>query len=229
MANVSWEVLTPVATEPITLSDMKTYLRVDYTDEDTLIGQLITRGRRYAEQITRKALAPQVIRATLEPDPITEGTLSGPIGGDFDIYRLNERLTTVPFGFYGPLFQLPWHPVSAVSVVEYQLTPFDNQPASTMQWTTLVTTDTNGFANYLLDTNTIPMAIVLRPLLTSNRYRFTYNAGYNCNVGYSTGSVPDGIIDGIFAWVGFRYDHRQGQAIPDDITNALARERIFTL
>lgn len=227
--SVSYEILTPPTVEPVDLVTMKSYLNVDYTDTDTLIQTMISQARKYAEGITRKALAPQIIRATIDPDPIPEGALSGPIGGDFDAFRLNERITTVPFGFYGPMFALPRHPVSLVQVVEYQLTPFDGQPAPTMQWTTLPSTDNNGNANYLLDTNTNPMMIALRPLLVANRYRVTYSAGYNNTDGYATGSVPYEILEQIYAWVGFRYDNRQGQPLPATIAEALAAQRIWTL
>src|SRR5260221_14733581 len=111
MAYVGTEILTPVSTEPVDITDMRKYLRVDFGDEDDLIGSFITFARKYAEKITRKALAPQTLRATIEPDKIPEGVLSGPIGSDFDPYRLNERLTTVPFGFYGPILDLPFHPI----------------------------------------------------------------------------------------------------------------------
>jgi hypothetical protein len=229
VANNNVEIITPVSVEPIALSDMKTMLRVTYTDEDAFISALITRGRKYAERITYRALAPQVLRATIEPDPMPEGMLSGPVGGDFDAYRLNERMTTVPFGFYGPLFALPYHPVSQITTVEYQLTPFDGQPAATMQWTGLASTDANGNLQWMLDTNTTPMTVILRPLLVANRFRFTYSAGYNNSTGYATGAVPDTIIDQIMAWVSFRFDHRQGEAIPEDIMYALAAERIYEL
>jgi hypothetical protein len=215
--------------EPVSLSDMKSYLRVDFSDDDAFIAQLITRARKYAEQITYKALAPQTLRATVEPDPMPEGMLSGPIGGDFDPYRLNERITTVPFGFYGPIFPLPYHPISQITTVEYQLTPFDNQPATTMQWTSLAQTDNNSNLQWVLDTNNTPMTIILRPLLVANRYRFTYSAGYNNTASYSTGGVPEPILDLIMAWVGFRYENRSGQAIPAEITMGLAQQRIWKL
>ena len=233
-ASVSYEILTPPSVEPITLTSMKSYLRVDFSDEDSDISQFISDARQYAESVTGRALAPQTIRATIEPPMIPEGELSGPIGGDFDPYRLNERITTVPFGFYGPSFALPFHPISAVSIVEYQLTPFDGQPASGMQWTTLAATDSNSSANYLLDTNTIPMQISLRPLLVANRYRFTYSAGYNSSSGYSTGPVPFMITNQIKALVALWFDNRQGlttkaQDLFDNITDKLARQRIWTL
>lgn len=228
-ASVSYEILTPPSTEPVTLTDMKTYLRVDYNDEDALIQQFISDARRYAEEVTHKALASQAIRCTIEPPPIPEGELSGPIGGDFDAYRLNERITTVPFGFYGPMFPLPFSPVSSITTVEYQLTPFDGQPSATMVWTSLDATDTNGNANYLLDTSTQPMQIALRPLLVAQRYRFTYTCGYGSTSGYSTGVAPFYIVNQIKALASFWFDNRQGQAIPESITNALASRRTFTL
>lgn len=226
MPAISYRVLVAPTVEPITLTDMKLYLNVDYSDLDTLIQGFISYARRYAEKITKRALAPQTIQCTIEPPMIPEGELSGPIGGNFDPYRLNERITTVPFGFYGPAFALPFSPAIAVSTVEYQLTPFDGQPAAGMQWQTLSATDSNNSANYLLDTNTDPNQLVLRPLLVANRYRFTYTAGYG---DVSTGTPPETVTDAIKALCSWRFDNRQGQDIPASITEALARERIYTL
>jgi hypothetical protein len=222
-SGVSFEILVQPSNEPLTLVDAKKYLRVDYSDEDDVITAFITDARAYAEQITKRSLASQTIRATIEPPMIPEGELSGPIGGDFDPYRLNERITTVPFGFYGPTFALPMPPVTAVTVVEYQLTPFDGQPAAGMQWTNLAAEDNNGYANWLLDTNTSPHSVVLRPLLVSNRYRITYTTQATPAPYYPL------ISSQLKALVAFWYDNRDGQPIPDGITAALARQRIFKL
>ncbi len=224
MANVNYEILTPVSVEPVDLTTMKTFLRVDYSDEDTLISSLISQAREYAEEITRRALAPQVIRATIIPEYIPEGELSGPIDNSFDTVYINERISSVPFGFYGPRFELPRNPISLVTVVEYQLTPFDNP-----EWTSLPEYDSNNNVQWLLDTNTNPMAITLMPLLVANRYRFTYNAGYNNSAGYSTGAVPSSLITDIMQLVSFWFDNRQGQPIPDGITASMARKRVFKL
>lgn len=229
MPGTNFEILTPVSVEPVDLPTMKTFLRVDYTDEDALISSFISQAREHAEEITRRALAPQVIRATITPDIIPEGALSGPVDSNNDSYYINERISTIPFGFYGPSFNLPRNPVSLVTVVEYQLTPFDGQPSATMQWTALSATDSSSNANWLLDTNVNPMQIVLRPLLAANRYRFTYNAGYNNSAGYATGAVPSSLIMDIMRLVSFWFDNRQGQAIPEDITVSMARKRVWSL
>ena len=49
-------VITPATSEPLTTSDVKDFLRVDSSDEDTLIGVLITAARSMAEAYTRRIL-----------------------------------------------------------------------------------------------------------------------------------------------------------------------------
>ncbi len=50
---------SPPATEPITLSEAKLFLRVDDTIEDTLISNLIATARKAAETYTRRSLITQ--------------------------------------------------------------------------------------------------------------------------------------------------------------------------
>lgn len=52
---------SPPAIEPITLTELKLHLRVDGTDEDTLIESLLTVARAHCESFTRR----QFITATL--------------------------------------------------------------------------------------------------------------------------------------------------------------------
>ncbi len=51
--------VTPPSTEPISLSEAKTHLRVENTDDDTFISALITAARETVETITRRALVTQ--------------------------------------------------------------------------------------------------------------------------------------------------------------------------
>ena len=60
--STKWKVITPVSVEPITLSAVKAYLRVDFDDDDLTIASLISRARSVAEKITGRAMATQQIQ-----------------------------------------------------------------------------------------------------------------------------------------------------------------------
>ena len=57
------------AAEPILLADAKAHLRVDGTDEDALIGALISAAREQAEAFLRRALITQTWRLDLDELP----------------------------------------------------------------------------------------------------------------------------------------------------------------
>ncbi len=54
--------LSKPAVEPVTLSEAKTHLRVDGTDEDALIGELIVVARQYLEKVAGTQLITQTWR-----------------------------------------------------------------------------------------------------------------------------------------------------------------------
>ena len=58
------------ASEPITTAEAKAFLRVDSSDEDTLIGTLISTARQVVEDFTGRAIISQTWKLTLDKWPI---------------------------------------------------------------------------------------------------------------------------------------------------------------
>lgn len=68
MLQLNYENLTQTvapASEPVTVSEAKSHLRVDITDDDTLIGSLITAAREYVELYTGQSFITRTYRADI--------------------------------------------------------------------------------------------------------------------------------------------------------------------
>lgn len=61
--------LTPPALEPVTLADIKHFLRIEYNDDDDVIAALIATARVHVEAKTRRALITQTWRLTRDVWP----------------------------------------------------------------------------------------------------------------------------------------------------------------
>ena len=57
----NFTVITPPATEPVTVAEAKAHLRVDFADDDTYIGTLITAAREDVEATISRALVTRTI------------------------------------------------------------------------------------------------------------------------------------------------------------------------
>lgn len=62
----SFTVVIPPASEPLTLSETKLFLRVDGATDDTLITDLITAARQMAEQHLHRSLITQTLKLSLD-------------------------------------------------------------------------------------------------------------------------------------------------------------------
>ena len=62
----SYKVTSDPSVEPITTAEAKTHLRIDSSDEDTLIGNYITAARKLCENLARRSFITQTITMKLD-------------------------------------------------------------------------------------------------------------------------------------------------------------------
>lgn len=67
------DLVTAPASEPVTTSEVKTFLRIDSSDEDTLLSNLITAARQSAESYTGRAFITQTWKMFLDGWPYGKG------------------------------------------------------------------------------------------------------------------------------------------------------------
>lgn len=212
---VSYQVITPVATEPITLSDAKRWLRVDFSDDDDTIAEVISDARRYGENLLRRSMATQTIQLIHEFDHVAAGPISGPVDVGYDTWRLAERPDIPLFG--NALVRLQCHmgPVQSLTSVEYQLTRMD-----VPEWTTLTTPDGSGNDTYRLDATADPNEVNIFTILASTRFRLTYVAGYP--------ALPPDIRMALRRLIAFWYQNREDEP-PQSIDELFVGKRVFML
>ena len=205
-------VTVPVSVEPITLADAKTFIRVDYTDEDTLISGLISRARSYAEMVTGRALATQTVQEIFTIERPQGGELSGTLDRGPNWYQYQEQLGANPFGaaqFYFDLSMPPIQPAQPITI-QTRTTVFDT-------WTPF--TDT-----YTLDNVAVPARLYFEVPVTANQWQFTFTCGYN-----PLQPLPFDLQQILFQMVSFWYNNREGQPLPQPIMDALMSRRIWSL
>ena len=66
---MSWKVTTEPASEPLTLTEVKNYLKVDFSDDDDLLNMLITAARQWVEKHCNIGLLPQTITEVFDRWP----------------------------------------------------------------------------------------------------------------------------------------------------------------
>lgn len=87
--------VTPPSGEPVTLAEAKLYLRVDSSDEDALIGDLIPAARVAAENWMKRSLMTQSWKLTFDygiPDCV--GLAMGPVNAITSVALVSRDTTT---------------------------------------------------------------------------------------------------------------------------------------
>ena len=215
LGSTGYIVLTPASVEPLTLSEVKDWLNIDFTSKDALITGIINRVRIRAETLTGRALASQQIQATY---PITRpqgGQLSGPIDHGPDWYQYQEQLGANPFGAAQFYFDLPMAPIDTTQtiLVETKITAFED-------WSTFVTGLPSALtANVWIDNDQEPARMYFNNPLTANFWRFTLWCGYGSNTFPLPGDIKQAMLEMVSCW----YDWRDGSAPKDQVQEIEAK------
>ena len=115
MAGLQVEI-SPVV-EPVSLSDMKNYLRVPYTDDDTLIRDLITAARELCESFTSRAIVNTGYIQTLDSFPYFVDTVMSQMAYPPSYYSLPRYSTTL--WNYSQMIKLYVSPLQSVTRIVY--------------------------------------------------------------------------------------------------------------
>ena len=88
------KVITPAAAEPLTVSEVKDFLRVDSSAEDALIGVLITAARTMCEEYTQQVMMPTTVEQYWDDFPCSSASAPRDTRGqwftDYDIMLLQK-------------------------------------------------------------------------------------------------------------------------------------------
>ena len=205
-------VSTGPSVEPLALSDVKSYLRISGSGEDTLLGTMIETVRVFCEDFINRALITQTVTLTLDAtneidDPLWDGTRTGPY-----------------LNFYKDFISLPKAPIQSVTTVK---TFADDDTATTMSST-----------KYYVDISRDPGRVVLRTgetwptaLRVANAIEVVYVAGY----GDAASDVPAPLKLGMMQHIAYLYDQRgdmkdylQTRAMPPAVQNLYMPFRILS-
>ena len=183
------KIVTPPNSEPITLGDMKDYLRVDDTTDDMLISSLISVAREFCEGFQNRAYITQTMELTMDYFPSQYRLLY--YGLPFESYNHRNR------HHHKDAIKIPMPPLQSVVSITYT----DDTGVTT----------TLDPSTYIVDLDSEPGKIVpssgnqwptvqLQPV---NGVRVRYIAGYG-----NSDAVPNSIKQVIKMLVAHWYENR---------------------
>src|SRR6266571_3859809 len=212
---MDFAVQTFTGPEPITVQDLKPYLRVDFTDDDTtVLPNFISSCRMLAEAITLLSFAPQTIQAIWTMPQINAGSLTGPkLLYEQDFYQYNESLGANPYSPAPFMLSMPQPPLVSVTTFEYRITAF-------AAWTTWPQS-VSGVANYVVDTLPSPGVVYLQYPPPAYQYRLTYVAGYT--------TLPPDLRLALMQYIAWKYENRLAEDMPAELMNAFIGRKTWVL
>ena len=180
---------TAWTTSAVATSDQKSFMRVDFSDDDTLIAELIKVAQNHVEEYTGRSITQQTLQLFLDRLPY------------YSDERLREGIYTAPdLNSSADYIVLPKPPVSSITHVKY----YDNDS----------TASTFAASNYYKDTTSSIARVVLKngsswPTLSELRQANAYEVQYVAGYGSSASDVPTPIIHAIKLLATHLYENRE--------------------
>jgi len=217
MPPLSIQLVTGPAVEPVSLDLAKSHLRVDYSDDDLLIGIYIVAARAYCEKYTHRAFFNQTWLRTMDFFPLAwgvNGTVNPADRGDW------------PFAFWSRLtIDLPRASLVSVSSITYL------DATSTVQ--------TLDPSTYTVDTTSTPGRITPSQggfwpevsIFQPGSVRITFVAG-SYGDGVDVNTCPATIVMAMLLLIAHFYEHREASSeialknIPLGVNALLDTEKI---
>lgn len=200
--------VTGPAAEPVTLAEVKAWIRLDTDDEDGLLTALIGAARDAIEQYLRRSLMTKTLKLTFDAPRNGLSNYLGEGVYDLPVSALNAG--------YARQYELPKAPVQSItSFVTYDTS---NNPSTYSPSNYFL----NGEGNRLALNDTAVLPSLIRPV---GGIEITYVAGY----GSDAGSVPQSIRTGLLMTIGAMYETRgmcEGGDIPPGAMRLMNAYRI---
>jgi len=209
----SWNLTTPPAQEPVSLSNVKTFIRLDSSSEDAILNAFISAARKHAEQYTQRAFITQTWDAWLDDFPVNADSQF------WDGVRQGAKHHVFSKNYFVEI------PIGLVQSVVHIKTYGEDDTESTFD-----------SSKYRVDDSALPGRIMLKEgevwptdLRNLNAINIQWKAGY----GDDPGDVPDDIIQAIYITVGYLYEHRgecePGSELPPAAKMLLDSYRVIRL
>ena len=206
----SLKVITPasaVSEKPVSLAEMKSYMRVDTEDDDALINDFIDIATECVKQYTRRSIMTETLELTID--------YFGDSRDEFDTLSEGVHNTTRASVFgYGNEIDLPFIPIQSITSIK----TYDTTNAESTFSSTYYQLDETGGRVYLNSGATWPTGLRDREAI-----KIRYVAGY----GSTPQSVPAPIKQAIRQHVSFMYECRQSCELPPSCKALLEPYRLL--
>ena len=204
---MSTKIVTPATFEPVSLSDITTYLRIDTNDDDAYLNMSLTICRRELEQHLRLALCQQIFESVLQFDLPPYTDLSGWL--DYTSGKI----------------ELPFPPVQVINQASIETQPgtWTVMDSSTYYIDTTTMPGAIWIQATAFSTLSLPVwSVWSEPFFP--RIKVNYTAGYS-----APGLIPQEYKDMLLELVAFKYDNREGSRFPQGIEEKIKTYRNYLL